>query len=358
MSGARHPRPWLSPVGRLYLAAAGWHHRRWDRRRPGRAPLPVISLGNLAAGGTGKTPMTLWLAARLTAEGRKPAVVSRGYGGRRRKDPLVVSRGARIQATVDEAGDEAMMIARRQVAGLVVVARRRLEGCALARDEGADVAVLDDGFQHRALARELDIVLLDAADPLGGGRGLPAGWLREPPRGLARADVLILTRAPSELAAHTVPLAAGALPAALRETLAALPAEHVPPVLAATHRPGRLLIPGQDPAPPQRLAGERVLAVSGIARPETFRATLEGLRARVLDHLAWPDHHRFGTREAAAITRAAARCRARWIVTTEKDAVRWPESAPRPTVLTVDFEIGAGAWLLERCRQALEERTP
>ena len=351
---ARRPRPWLAPLGRLYLAGAGWHHRRWDRRRPPRAPLPVISVGNLAAGGTGKTPMTLWLAEHLGERGRAVAVVSRGYRGRRGDDPLLVARGEEIVASATESGDEAMMIARRGVAAVVVVARQRLAGCMLARNEGAEVAILDDGFQHRGLAREMDIVLLDAADPLGGGRGLPAGWLREPPEGLARADLIVLTRAPAALAACCTPLDQASLPSPLGAVLGSLEPERVPPVLAAAHRPGRLLVPGEGAVDPARLATGRVLAVSGIARPEVFRATLEALGARVASHLAWPDHHPFGPREAAAITEAAARCRARWIVTTEKDAVRWPPGAPRPSVLTVELHIGAGRWLIERCLTALE----
>ena len=156
---------------------------------------PVVSVGNLTVGGTGKTPMVILLAGMLRDRGMRPAVLSRGYGGKSTSDVLVVSDGSQILAGPEEAGDEPVLIARR-LKGIPVLAgaKRALTGRYARENFGVDVMVLDDGFQHRWIHRDLDIVLLDSRQPLGNGLLLPRGPLREPPSALERAGVVVFTR--------------------------------------------------------------------------------------------------------------------------------------------------------------------
>jgi tetraacyldisaccharide 4'-kinase len=188
----------FAPLSAAYgaaVAARGALYRiGWLRSET--APVPVISVGNIVAGGTGKTPVVALVARLLKKAGLSPAILSRGYGGRRNEDPLVVSDGSGSgpATTSAMAGDEPLMLARLLPDVPIVVARRRIEGARLAASRlGARCLVLDDGFQHIALKRNLDIVLLDAMSPLDDGRLLPAGMLREPPSALARAGALAFT---------------------------------------------------------------------------------------------------------------------------------------------------------------------
>ncbi|UCF67959.1 MAG: tetraacyldisaccharide 4'-kinase [Acidobacteriota bacterium] len=349
------PWPALRPLGGLYLVLARAYHRLYDRgwRRPRTAGLPVISVGNITAGGTGKTPAVAWLTDRLAAEGRRVAIVSRGYRGRRRTDPLVVARGHQLLADAIEAGDEAIELASQARAHVVVVGRSRVEAARRARREGADVAVLDDGFQHRRLQREIDLVLVDAVDPLGGGRGLPAGWLREPPAALGRADLILLTRAPVELDLDRL-LSADELPAPLVSVLSRLPTAERPAVVGCRHEPSELIGPDGLSCALEHLRDRPVIAVSAIAHPERFRDTLQRLGAVVVERLTWPDHHRFDVLDAQRIRRLANRYDAALLITTAKDAVRWSPAAPRPHVLRVRMESRAEALVLERVRGAID----
>jgi len=345
--GARRPLPWLAPLGRLWLAAArgrGWLYDAGILRseHPG---VPVVSVGNLVAGGTGKTPLVAWLAEGLADRGLRVGVVSRGHGGKRPVEPLLVGRDGELLVEPDLSGDEPTLLADRPGVHLVVVGKDRRAAARVAAREGAQVILLDDGFQHRRLARDLDLVLLDWADPLGGGRGLPAGWLREPPSALARADVLVLTRAPRDVASRREPLPARELPPALATVLAGLPAS--PPVLAAAHVPTGVRLPGGRWRPASWLAGHRVLPVAGIARPESFLLVLRELGALPADPLCWPDHHRFREADARRI-RDAATAGGLEVITTAKDALRWPPGAPDPLVLEIGIHLGAGTHLLDR----------
>jgi len=184
----------LAPLAPLYGAVVRLRNRAFDRnpQRAARVPAPVVSVGNLSTGGTGKTPVTLYLAEALAAAGLRAAVVSRGYGGRRPVDPMTVTPGS----DPAETGDEPLMMARRLGPDRVVVGRRRHAAAlrALALRPAPDLLLLDDGFQHRALARDLDLLLLDGVRGWGNGRMLPLGDLREPVAGAARASCLVVTR--------------------------------------------------------------------------------------------------------------------------------------------------------------------
>jgi tetraacyldisaccharide 4'-kinase len=352
--------PALAPLGSLYLRVAALRNALFDRGtwRAVRIGAPVLSVGNIVAGGTGKTPAAAWFAELLASEGRRVAIVSRGHGGVRRTDPLVVRAGGAPRSTAREAGDEPFLLAAEGAAPIIVVGRRRVDAAALACATGADAVVLDDGFQHRWLARDLDVVLLDAADPLGGGRGLPAGLLREPPEGLARAGLLLLTRAPDALlvprwiepAEWPAPLAA--LEPALRAACGRRGVP-LPPLAAAAHAPAALALPGGRTTSPTALAGQELIVVSGIARPDAFAATLEGLGGRIVTRLDFPDHHRFGAADARAIAAAAARVPGALVVTTAKDAIRWPDGAPAPAVLRIAFRVPAEAAVRALARRTL-----
>jgi tetraacyldisaccharide 4'-kinase len=302
------------------LRALAWAYRRLIRLRNGyydrpgrshRAGVPVLSVGNLTVGGTGKTPMVAWIVRHLLERERRPAVVSRGYGGNSGRGPLLVSRGAGPICSADRSGDEPWLLARELPGAVVVVGSDRRLGTDEARRAGADTVVLDDGFQHRRLARDLDIVLLDAHSPFGNGQLLPAGPLREPLGALARADVVVLTRADAD-SAH-----AAAVEAVRRNNPGAL-------LVRAGHR--RVGFFGSDGL--ERHAPDRVVAFCGIGNPESFRADLHAAGCEVLHFLARRDHHRFRGSELGQLRRQAQALDAT-LLTTEKDLARLGSAAIR-----------------------------
>jgi tetraacyldisaccharide 4'-kinase len=311
--------------------------------RAARAGVPVVSIGNVAVGGAGKTPAALAVARRLLVRGRRVAVLSRGYGATR-KDPRVVSDGARVLLDAAEGGDEPVLVARRLPAAAVLCGPRRAD---LARtavaEHGADALLLDDGFQHRALARDLDVVVLDAANPFGNGRLLPAGPNREPRAALRRAGLVWLSRVD-----QAEPAGLEALRALARAATGEDPVEsrHAP-VEIVDGALGRTF--GVE-----ALRGRRVLLLAGIARPAGFRRTLASLGAEVGAEAIFPDHHRFAAEDLAAALRAAEAARCELVVTTEKDAVRLPPAAAadsRVRAVRIEAEIVRGG---ERLDAALD----
>lgn len=285
----------LSPASLLWTAAC---RLRFALARPYRAPVPVICVGNVVAGGAGKTPVALDLAARLSAH-----VVARGYGGR-------IAGPVRVGAhDYRDVGDEALLLAR---VAPTWVARDRAAGIAAAVEAGAKVVVLDDGFQNPAVAKDLSILVLDG---LGNGRVIPAGPLREPlADALGRADAVVLMS--GEATARC-------------------------PVLRA-----RLA-----PVNGEAFAGRKVVAFAGIGRPEKFFATLEAVGAELVERRAFPDHHPYCESELLPLARLAERAGAR-LVTTAKDAVRLPAGV-RDAVGILEVQVvwddeAALASLLER----------
>lgn len=298
-----------------------------------RAGVPVVSVGNLAVGGAGKTPVVLAIAGRLLDAGRRPAVLSRGYGATR-GDDRVVSDGDEVLLGAAEGGDEPVLLARR-LPGLRVLCgpdRARLAGRAVA--SGADVLLLDDGFQHRRLGRDLDVVVLDASNPWGNGHCLPFGPNREPRSALRRAGLVWLSHADRATTSGLEALRE----LAMRETgRAPVEARHAPRDLAD----GRL---GRS-FPLSGLAGRRVGLLTGVARPGSVRRTVEELGAEVVATFEFPDHRRFTEGEVGAALEAAGRAGADLLVTTEKDAVRWPAGVAgdgRIRVVRVDAEVLRG----------------
>jgi tetraacyldisaccharide 4'-kinase len=312
-------RTLLSPLARLYGAGVALRLDLYGRGllRVTRAGRPVVSVGNLAAGGTGKTPFVRWLASELLFRGQKPAILTRGYG-RGSRGIVLVSDGAGAVAAVRESGDEAALLARALPGVPILADARRARGAAVieARFPEVSVHLLDDGFSHVALFRDLDIVLLDATAPDAGGALLPAGRLREPLTSLARADAVVVTKTEQADPARAVALARAYAPG-------------VPVSLAKTHVLG--IFDGHgDAVSPRDLPRGTLVAVAGIARPDSFRATLSSLGIEPTVFLPFPDHAPFGAFSLGQILRAAEETGATGIVTTEKDAVKLEGRLPLP----------------------------
>jgi tetraacyldisaccharide 4'-kinase len=300
----------LRPFSRLYGALQETRAKLYaDGRLPSRRlAQPTISVGNITFGGTGKTPMVEFLARRFRFEGRSPAILSRGYG-RRSSGLVVVSEGEGPLVDPDRGGDEPVELARRLPGVLVVVAERRAEAARVAARLGANLLLLDDGFQHLAVRRDVNLLLLDARDPFGGGELPPIGRLREPLSALVRADAFVFTRVD-----RAEP------PAAARRALQAARPEA--PVFTARIRAAGARDEEGAPVPVAKLRERRLLAVCGIAQPDGFAASLAELELTPEDTLVFRDHQRYAPRDLERIRHTAEETGSSWIVTTEKDAVK------------------------------------
>jgi tetraacyldisaccharide 4'-kinase len=303
----RAPEFWHEPPGLaanlLAPLGAAWDITARLRRavaRPYRAPVPVLCVGNLVAGGSGKTPIVLSLAGMFRESGIAAYIVTRGYGGDLagpvRVDPAQHDAGA--------VGDEALLIA---VQAPCWVARDRAAGIAAAAEAGAAILLLDDGFQNPGVAKDLSLVVVDSEYGFGNGRVMPAGPLREPiAPGLARTDAIVLigdAPAPQELGAASCPILRAAL----------------------------------EPVNGERFAGARLIAFAGIGRPEKFFAALRRLGADLIATQSFADHHRFRADEIARLRETAERESTR-LVTTAKDWVRLP-SALRAGIEVLEVDI-------------------
>jgi tetraacyldisaccharide 4'-kinase len=268
--------------------------------------VPVISIGNITAGGTGKTPFALELARRFRERGLEPVVLTRGHGRISPHSELVVRRGG--AATVWHTGDEPQILLRSGVTGLGIGLDRYRAGLQAEQALKPDVFLLDDGFTHRRLARDVDVVLIDALDPIGGGELIPLGKLREPLRALGRADVFVLTRCDFSRDYRGIGNA-------LRRWNARAPVFR-----------SRLVSRGWAAAFSNESAEvpERVVAFCGLGNPDSFWKSLRELGIQPLDRLSFGDHHQYSPRELTALARYAESLRAKALVTTEKDVVNFP----------------------------------
>jgi tetraacyldisaccharide 4'-kinase len=329
----------MNVLSGIYAAVAR-ARRKWYARHPevrrGLAR-PVVSVGNVSVGGRGKTPTIAHLARLLQDSGERPGILTRGYARRRPEDGVtVVSDAERVLADVDRAGDEPLMLAR-SLPGVpvLVCADRHLAGCVAERRLGVTVHLLDDGFQHLALRRDLDLVLLGAED-VDRPVTLPSGRLREPLDAALAADALIVD-GDQEAQARIA---------------AALGATRVFRLHRLLERPRLVDPPGRPVAP---APGTRVLAVAGIARSERFFRALEAEGWAVAAEVSFPDHHPYSTADLSRLVETASRARAVLILTTEKDLVRLlplqPFAIPVAAVpmrVVVEPAHEFRAWLQER----------
>lgn len=286
-----------------------------------RLPRPVISVGNLTVGGTGKTPAVAMLARHFISRGKRVSVLSRGYGGTLSGKGGIVSDGTAVHLTPEEAGDEPYLLAA-TVPGLsVVVGADRYRAGLLAMERlSPDIFILDDGFQHLRLKRDLNILLLDSSRPFGNGRALPAGMLREPRSAAERADLIIYTRcSEGEEPAH-------------------LPGK--PLCRAFHHLVGATSPNGGELRPLAQLRGLTGVAFAGIADPLSFFHDLEEEGLTLAATIPFPDHCRYGEGEVARILGAAASCGADYLITTAKDGVKLgPFRRRLPNLHTAELEM-------------------
>lgn len=244
--------------------------------------IPVVSIGNITLGGTGKTPTTAVLAEMLKNSGYHPAVVCRGYG-QGQSDPAVVTEGSKMLLSAEEAGDEAYLLARELEEIPVVVCSNKTRAAEwVDKNCNSDIMIIDDGFQHRSLQRDFDLVLLDATFPLGNGYLLPRGFLREPPRALKRADGVVITRIEQTDTEKLFNLLNK-----VDEFIGELP------VFFGSYQPCSLLDFQQNEYPLDFLRGKKIKAFSGIGNPESFSNTLKKLQGKLDEHIVFPDHYEY-----------------------------------------------------------------
>lgn len=290
-------RSWLWTASVPYGWATRWRNNAFDRglRETRRAPAPVISVGNLTLGGTGKTPCVEYVAGFFRDCGRRVAILSRGYGS---------NRGA---------NDEALLLDWNLPGVPHLQGRDRVALATQAIQElGSEVLVLDDGFQHRRLGRDLDLVLVDATDPWGHGYLFPRGLLRESPQGLRRAHTIVLTRTDQVCSKER---------GRLREAIARIAPDV--PLVETRHQPCFLVNADRASAPLETLRRRRVAAFCGIGNPEAFRRTLAALSADVQSFRVFPDHHRYTQADEDDLSAWAVKLpREGFLVTTQKDLVK------------------------------------
>lgn len=301
------PAPSRSPWQRFYGSAHRWRYRYWQKRQR-QLPKPVISIGNLHWGGSGKTPLTAAVAAHLRDRGLQVTILSRGYG-RQGKGTCIVSRGQGPCVDAARGGDEPVLLADLLPGVAVVVdgdryaaGRHALEGL----QPKPDVFVLDDGFSHLKLARDLDLLVFPAGDPFAGGRLAPAGRLREPLASASRADAVLLSGGDD-------PQAGRGLAKALATHGFRGPGFHVA---------RRLLRPETTLQGAKLEPRAAALAVSAIARPETFVEAARRCGFDIVEALAFPDHHGYDDASLRKIVRTFRACRAEVVLITDKDRVK------------------------------------
>jgi tetraacyldisaccharide 4'-kinase len=333
-----------------------------------RLPCKVVCVGNITVGGTGKTPMAMYVARVIKQAGYRVAVISRGYKGGAESSGGVVSNGQSIFMGPEQAGDEPYMMACRLKDIPVIVGKNRHAAGMLALTNfEPDVIVLDDGFQHLRLQRDLDLVLLDHSDPFGNAHLLPRGILREPISSVARAAACILTRCRAN--------ADSAGTAALDSIKKHMPQGRVftslhVPYFYRIARGARIacepvadIFSAEDIGEPEHT---KIFGFSGIARNQDFQKTVKELGFKVAGFLEFQDHHRYSQEDLKAILTAAENSGARCLVTTEKDSVRIPPHSPLPLdllIVGVRVSFSAGekgfiSFLLDRLQLESRAHSP
>ncbi len=301
-------------LSRLWIWGSRLKRQR-DLEHVRRLDAPVISIGNITAGGTGKTPVVLYVAEKLKAAGWSPGILTRGYGRHSPHQHEVLAAGARCP--VNRSGDEPQMFLRAGVAPVGIGPDRWHVGRLLEGEFGLSVVLLDDGFQHARLSRRIDIVLVDALNPFGGGYALPLGRLREPLEGLSRAGIFVITRSDS---------------GRVVESVEHLLRRHNPraPIFHARVRPEAWVTCGTgETIAASALPYTRVAAFCGLGNPESFWCTLSALNLNVVDRLTFDDHHAYKPWELRFLSHQFRQAGAEAILTTEKDMINLCEDCDR-----------------------------
>lgn len=340
----------------LYGKGIKAKYRRYRENPQAMAHLPaiVISLGNITVGGTGKTPMSCMLARQLQTKGLRVALLNRGYRSQKEKETAIMSDGEHILLTAQEGGDEAYLMARLLPGVPVIVGRNREVAGSLAIDQfSSQVLILDDGFQHWQLARDLDIVLIDAMNPFGNERVLPRGILREPLEHLDRAGLFLITKA-----AGKTPEEIAVIKNKLRQYNATAP------IVLATHKP-KWCVPYDLWQTNRRsefgrygsVAEGRAVAASALGNPAGFEETISQFGYELVDALRFEDHHQYTAEDLQIMAMCAIRNDA-CIIITEKDAVKIPidliETYHVPLyVLGIEIEIIDGQATINACLDQL-----
>jgi tetraacyldisaccharide 4'-kinase len=300
---------------------------------------PVISVGNITVGGTGKTPCVIMLAKMLQKNGFQPAVLSRGYGGKSVKSVNIVADGQKILLESKTSGDEALLIAQ-SLEGVPVITgpQRIVTGSASINQFGANVLICDDAFQHRKIFRDIDLVLWDSQNQPGDDHILPRGRLREPIAGLRRAGAFVITRTSEGPQANNI-----------IDKLAQT--ENIP-IFMSIHKP-KDIIKGDNSRqwPIPELKGKNICAFCGIAKPESFKNTLLAAGAQILFFDIFPDHHRYSENQLGKIKKQFIDYRADFLITTQKDAIRlqeFPEFLNIIYILRIEMEITPSMELFEK----------
>ena len=308
----------LGLLSKGYEKAVSIRNARFDEGKGvTKVIVPVISVGNITAGGTGKTPMVRFICDVLTQKGLHPTVLSRGYRAEDNNKNIIISKDGTMLVEPSISGDEAWLLAKVLQKSNVIIGRERSKSAEIAINElGADCLIMDDGFQHRALARDIDIVLIDASNPFGYEHVLPRGLLREPLSGLQRADIIVLTK---------VDQVAPGIVSGIRKRLTQM----IPniPVYETTHKPQFMYTldewaNGFVGASVDAYKEQRIMAVSGIGNPQSFTQTLTDVGYNVVHTLPFGDHHDFSNDDVVEIWKQAFAHQADAICITEKDAVK------------------------------------
>jgi tetraacyldisaccharide 4'-kinase len=299
-----------------------------------RLPTHVISVGNITTGGTGKTPFVAMLAEWAGTHGCKVAVLSRGYKGKKNADALVVSDGKNFVASADNAGDEPVMLAKKLPSVPILVSKKRYDiGYMAIKRFYSDLLLLDDGYQHLSLYRDVNILLIDAKRGFGNESLLPLGPLREPIEQIKRADTIILTGCTNE---HT----GGKLIHYIHNLF---PEKSI---YRAEHVPNEVIFPlAHKTYSPDMLNGRNVVVFAGIAHPDDFLETVESYGAHVIHFKAFSDHHSFRKHEIEKLSSWEKQSNVDFLLTTEKDWVRITPTIPSDwniAMLTIKIELIAG----------------
>jgi len=295
-----------------------------------RLPCLVISVGNITAGGTGKTPCVIMLAQMLQSHGFKPAILSRGYGGKSTKLVNIVSDGKNILLDSKTAGDEPFLMAQSLRSIPIIVGPQRIKtGVTAINRFGANVLICDDAMQHRQIFRDINLVLLDSQDPFGNGHVLPRGKLREPVAGLKRASALMLTRTDETPKTDNI----NNKLTQIGNILIFMSIHKLKDVIKGDY---------SDKWPISNLAGKKVCAFCGIANPDSFKKSLLAAQAQILSWDTFPDHHNYGQADLEIIKKKFYNYDADLIITTQKDSMRLQNFADFLSliyILRIEMEI-------------------